>query len=100
MVYANGNAASRQRVPYLLDLQSDLVDGLGSRLVAPLIRTDRATPTIDWLMPTFMVEGEPVVMDTAQIAGVTQRFIGKQVDDLSAERAAILAALDLLVSGI
>lgn len=100
MAYANGNAASRKRVPYLLDLQSDLIDGLGSRLVAPLIRADHAMPTIDRLMPTFVVEGEPVVMDTAQIASVPQGVIGKQVDDLSADRAAILAALDLLVSGI
>lgn len=98
--YANDNAASRKRVPYLLDLQSDLIDGLGSRLVAPLIRTDRAMPIIDRLMPTLVVDGEPVVMDTAQIASVPQRVIGKQVDDLSADRAVILAALDLLISGI
>lgn len=100
VVYANGNPGSSKRVPYVLDLQSDLIDGLGSRLVAPLIPAARAKHAIGRLMPTFIVDGKPMVMDTAQIASVPQRVIGGRVEDLSSERAAILGALDLLVSGV
>ena len=35
-VYRNANPATRTRVPYLLDLQSDLLDPLGTRVVVPL----------------------------------------------------------------
>ena len=34
-VRANLNRSSRERVPYLLELQTDLLAGLGTRLVAP-----------------------------------------------------------------
>lgn len=99
-VHANPNEASRKWAPYLLDVQSDLIGELKSRVVVPLVRPDRAGPAIAGLMPEFAVLGESVVMDTAQLAAVSQRLLGKQVDDLARERTAILAALDLLFSGV
>jgi toxin CcdB len=99
-VHANPNEASRKRVPYLLDVQSDLIGEMKSRVVVPLVRPERAGPAIAGLMPEFVVLGETVVMDTAQLAAVSQRALGKQVDDLARERPAVLAALDLLFSGV
>jgi toxin CcdB len=100
MVYANANAASRKRVPYLLDVQSDLIDAMESRVMVPLMAAGTVEPVIGSLMPGFVVAGAPVVMHTAQLAGVPRRVIGEQVHDLSGERQAIMAALDFLVSGI
>ena len=37
-VHSNLNRASRDRVPYLIDLQADLLAALRTRLVAPLVR--------------------------------------------------------------
>lgn len=100
MVYANANPASRKRVPYLLDVQSGLIDALESRVMVPLIAAGTAGHMIGSLMPKFIVAGDPVVMDTSQLAGVSRRVIGKQVHDLSDERQTIMAALDFLISGI
>ncbi len=36
-VYRNRNAATRARYPLLLDVQSDLLAGMGTRVVIPLV---------------------------------------------------------------
>ena len=36
-VYLNPNAATRKIIPYLLDVQADLLDTLSTRVVVPLI---------------------------------------------------------------
>jgi toxin CcdB len=51
-------------------------------------------------MPVFRVAGRAVVMATPELAGVPRKALGPVVGDLGGERAAILAALDLLVTGI
>ena len=100
VVYANADAASRKWIPCLLDVQSDLIETTGSRVVVPLITSERAGSGIGHLMPSFPVGEKRLVMDTAQIMGIPVRMLGKKVDDLSHERHTILAALDLLISGI
>ena len=37
-VYANASAASRAEVPYFVDVQSDLLRGVPTRFVMPLMR--------------------------------------------------------------
>jgi hypothetical protein len=36
-VYENQNAATCQSIPYLLDVQVDLLNALGTRVVVPLV---------------------------------------------------------------
>lgn len=40
-VYENENPASRQRFPYLLDVQAELLDSLGTRVIIPLVVRER-----------------------------------------------------------
>lgn len=100
-VHRNPEGASRTAVPYLLDVQSDLLSGLGTRAVVPLYTAaamkGRVTRT---LTPQFEVEGRQVVMVTPQIAGVALRHLGPVVGSLATERDVIVAALDLLITGI
>ncbi|GAB1408450.1 hypothetical protein MASR1M8_23690 [Thermomonas brevis] len=100
MVFQNADAASRRRVPYLLSVQSDLIGDMRTCVVVPLIAPARAEIAATGLMPTLHVEGKPWVMDTPLLAGVPRQVLGKPVADLSSERPAIMAALDLLISGI
>lgn len=100
VVYENGNPASRKRIPYLLDVQSDLIEAMDSRVVVPLLRASLAGRPISGLMPRLDVLGELLVMDTGHLAGVPGSVIGKPVEDLGAQRGTIIAALDFLVSGI
>ena len=100
IVYANADPASRKLIPYLLDVQSDLIETLGSRVVVPLITTQRADAPIERLMPQLAVDDQLLVMDTAQIMGLPVRMLGAQVADLAPQRQAILAAIDMLTHGI
>lgn len=50
-VRANLNRSSRERVPYLIELQKDLLAGLATRLVAPLAPAARFGPPASRLNP-------------------------------------------------
>jgi toxin CcdB len=100
VVYINADAASRKLIPYLLDVQSDLIETTGSRVVVPLITVERAGGVIERLMPRLLVGGKQLVMDTTQIMGIPVSMLGKRFADVSGERHAILTALDMLTHGI
>lgn len=99
-VYVNADAASKRTIPYWLIVQSDLIDATQSRVVVPLIAPQLAGPLVARLMPVLMVAGKRLVMDAAQITNVPMQMLGRHEADLSAERLTILAALDMLISGI
>jgi toxin CcdB len=100
-VYRNANPASRAPVPYLLDVQSDLLDPLATRVVVPLCKPEVLKGKLaERLNPVFQVEGGRVVMLTPELAGVSKKILRERVGNLSSERHAIIAALDLLITGI
>ena len=100
-VYRNSNAATRARVPYLLDVQSDLLDLLATRIVVPLCKPEVLSgKPAERLNPAFEVEGRKLLMLTPELAGVSRKALGERVANLAADRAAIIAALDLVLTGI
>lgn len=100
VAYANADVVSKKLIPYYLDVQSNLIETVGSRVVVPLVTVERAGGVIERLMPCLSVGERRMVMDTAQVMGIPMRMLGKQVADLSDERHAILAAIDMLTHGI
>lgn len=99
-VYFNPNRDTRNAIPYLLDVQSDLLDMLATRVVVPLIVTEEMGQGAARLNPQFKVKGVAVVMSTAEVAGVPVRALGDKVMSLKSKRDEIIAALDLLLTGI
>ncbi len=100
-VHKNNNPSTKAAVPFLLDVQSDLVAELGTRVVVPLYTAAAMEgKALRTLMPTFEIDGKPYVMVTPQLAGVARKQLGVQVADLSAKRDEIVAAIDLLITGI
>jgi toxin CcdB len=100
-VHRNPNAASRAAMPYLLDVQSDLIKDLGTRVVVPLCLASSAKGRlIKTLMPVFEIEGKSYAMLTPQLAGIAKQKLGAKIADVAGQRAQILAALDLLITGI
>ncbi len=100
-VYRNPDAASRGRIPYLLDVQSGLLEPLATRVVVPLCRPQVLRgKAAERLNPVFEVEGRQVFMLTPELAGVPSKSVGERVGNLASERAAIVAALDMIFTGI
>ena len=99
-VYLNPNSDTRKTIPYLLDIQADLLDSLATRVVAPLVLAEKMELAAQQLNPQFKVKGVAVVMSTAELAGITNRSLGEKVTSLKTKRDEIIAALDLLFTGI
>lgn len=99
-IYTNsGNHAST--TPYLLDVQSDLFDGLDSRVVIPL-RSLKHFPKVRLstrLTPIFTIEGEEFLLETPKMGAVPQQMLRSSVASLKGEQEKITAALDFLFQG-
>jgi toxin CcdB len=100
-VYANPNPRSRDAVPYVVDVQSDLLDGLPTRLVMPLSREGvMASGLPRRLVPVLSVDGEALALHAHQSAGIDARLLKRRVISLRHHAAEIRDALDSVVSGI
>lgn len=99
-VYLNSNPATRKSIPYLLDVQADLLDAMATRVVVPLVLADVMGQGVKQLNPHFKIKGLAVVMSTAELAGVSTRLMGEKISSIKNRRDEIIAALDLLFAGI
>jgi toxin CcdB len=98
-VFTNAHARTRETIPYLVDVQSELLSGLGTRVVVPLYRQGVGVQAITRLTPVLSFQGQTLVAMVPEMAGIPCRELGPQVGDLAAARGELLAALDLLLTG-
>jgi toxin CcdB len=64
-LYRNRNPASKTRFPLLLDIQSDLLEGLATRVVVPLALASAARArSMRTLTPILKFEGKEFLMMT------------------------------------
>lgn len=99
-VYAN-TGRHANTTPYLLDVQSDLLDGLGSRMVIPL-RSLKHFPKVklsNRLTPVLRIEGGDYLLETPKMGAVPQRVLKSPVASLAEEQIQIIAAVDFLFQG-
>lgn len=100
-VYQNENAATRERFPYLLDVQADLLESLKSRMVVPLApQSDFADKSLRGLMPVLEIRGKSYAAILPQMASAPSHFLKTRVGSAAGQRAEIVAALDLLFTGV
>jgi toxin CcdB len=99
--YENPNRATKKAYPYLLDIQSDMLDELRSTIVIPLCPTNLGgKAAITKLCPILEIDGINYIALTQQIAGIDRKALGKEVCDLAQYRSEIISALDFVISGI
>jgi toxin CcdB len=98
-LYRNANPRTCEAIPLLLDVQSDLLASLNTRMVIPLSRA-KGLAGINRLMPEVSVGDETLLLLTPQMAGISRRELGEPVGSLAHLRLEIIAAIDLLISGI
>jgi len=99
-VYANPGTHART-TPYLLDVQSNLLDAADSRMVIPLRSLEHfaKVPLPSALAPVFTIEGREVLLETLKMGAVPVRILKSPVASLAAEQARVTAALDFLFNG-
>jgi toxin CcdB len=93
--------AKSRRYPYLLDLQADLLRDLATRIVAPLMPLARLRgKPISRLNPLVAVDGEPHVILFQELAAFPADELRNAVTSLRTRRGELIAAIDLLFTGI
>jgi toxin CcdB len=83
----------------LLDLQSNLLDVLPTRIVAPLYPVTEMSWSASRLNPRFEIEGVLHVMATQRMASINRDELGPRIADLSHRSDEITAATDFLFQG-
>jgi len=99
-VYRNKNPRTKATFPLLVDVQSDLLEDLQTRVVIPLSKAAAlAKRPVSHLMPVLKFEGEAYALTTPELAGVARNDLGPVAGSLAERRDVILAAMDFLVRG-
>ena len=98
-VYTNPDRTERKLIPFLLDVQSDHIKGIQTRIVVPLWTQHALSSRLDNVNPEFEIAGQQVVMDTPALGAVPVTALQKKVTNLSPHQLAIQDALDTLFGG-
>ena len=93
-VYAN-----QAGVGCLLDCQANLLSGLNTRFVVPLLPLKEAPQPAGRLNPVFEIDGSSYVMVTQFAASVPASLLNDRITSLAADEFAISNAMDMLLSG-
>jgi toxin CcdB len=98
-VFANPFPRSRDRQPFLVALQSDLLArSLDTVVVAPL-ETSEGAKYADRLKLRVEVEDKPLTLIAQEMVSVRKSVLGASCGSLAHQRDEIIAALDLLFTG-
>jgi toxin CcdB len=92
-VYKSGNARG-----LLLDIQSDLLDEFGSRVVVPLLPAEDMQ-SVSRLHPVFLINDVQYIMSTHLIFAIPIDRLGARIGSLAQEDLVITSAVDKLLSG-
>ena len=100
-LYQNNDKSTATAYPYFVDVQSEMLDTLNTRLVVPLTSVEmleKKAPT--HLCPVIHIDEGDFVILTHQMASVPTKILRDPVNDLSTFRNEIIAAIDFLITGI
>ena len=87
--------------PFLLDVQTDLLNGLDTRVVIPLRKASlykKVGPPQD-LMPIFSIKGNDFALETPKMAAVPSKILKKEIGSLKGDQHIVMTAIDRLFHG-
>jgi len=94
------NASNAQSYPYLLDVQSDIIGQLATRMVIPLFPLDKFRSSYPQrLCPELEIEDKRYVVMTHEMASVRLSLLGEEVMKIDQHRKEIKNAIDFLFDG-
>jgi toxin CcdB len=91
--------AGERAATYIVDVQSNHLEALPTRVVVPLEPPQAAIPPIRDLTPTITVGGEALVLLTPLMAAVPRRVLRRPLGDLLDQSDDIIRALSILLTG-
>ncbi len=89
-----------QRIPYLLEVQSDTLETLASRVVIPVVSLEQAgAARLPRLNPGIMIDGVPHILMPQEMTTIPASKLRRPVGNIAEHRDAITAAMDFLFQG-
>ncbi len=96
----NKNNKSKKDVPYLINLQSDPMDILGTTIVAPLRETSKYSDQIlTKLHIPISIKDISYTIFTSELASIPTNVIGDKIINANYLRQECTEAIDLLFTG-
>ena len=90
-----------EQFPLVVDVQADVLHRLATRIAVPLMALERyGGRPITRLNPIVKFKGVDYVILFQDLVSVSTSMFGSRVGTLQSKRAEIIAALDLLFTGI
>ena len=100
-IYPNPSKHQRSDIPWIVDMQSDLLSALPTRLVLPLALRKHMPPALPRaLCPAIQWEGEMLVALPHMAAPFRTKDLGSPKGSLRSEASTLVGAVDAVISGI
>ena len=87
-------------VPYLMDLQDEIIDVLSTRVVAPLVAVEEVSKRMKILNPVIRIEGVDYILMTHLLAAIPASTLKNKINSAVLQRDEIIASLDFLFTGV
>jgi toxin CcdB len=95
-VYTNPDTQQSKEIPFYIDVQSDHIKGIETRMVVALWNADFFNNKFENLNPEFELFGQRLVMDALSLGAVPRSFLKRPVANLAAQQMQIQDAIDTL----
>jgi len=99
-VFTNPSRSSADGIPYVVVIQSDLLDALPTRLAIPLAELDTNNPVPTILCPVIVVNGIRLHALAHYAAPLPAKALRRPVGNVAAQASALVSAMDAVLSGI
>ena len=99
-VYPNPSKSASEGIPYVVVIQSDLLDALATRLTMPLAISDATINTPISLCPVVVVKGQRLNALAHFAAPLPAKLLKKSVANVASQGSALISAMDAVLSGI
>ena len=95
-VYENLNPRTKKEIPFLLDIQNDILKNLSTRVVVPLVLNMKPAKILN---PQFKINDLTVTMSSAELAGISVEHLSSTVCSIKDKRDEIISAVDFMITG-
>jgi len=100
-VYRNPSSRMREQYPFVVDIQSDLLGSLATRMVVPLAISQLASSDVPRsLCPVFQVQGLQLMLLPFEAAPIPKSLLKTDVQSVKRFASEIVAAMNAVMSGI
>ena len=99
-VYPNPSNSATHGIPFVVVIQSDLLDALATRLTMPLATCEWTGKAPEKLSPTITVQGQRLRALAHFAAPLPSHALRQPIGNISAQSGALVAAMDVVLSGV